>query len=805
MIKLLAIVTLFLAQSLAKDSVVSHFNDYLEYNSPEKLYLHIDRNLFVPGETLFFNGYLVNSSQNSQMPQSNFMYVELLAKDSIVSRVMIKRSGDSFPGHLSIPQDISPGNYIVRGYTNWMKNMPPEFMFYSKIQITSNKQAQKNKQQTDSTIIHFYPESGRYLVDELSVLAFKTNRNGLSGVLYNTKGEFITSIKTEHDGMGAFQFIPEPATGYFIKTDKNEIFQLPEPEISGGVIHLTNSLNKINITASVTAVECRDSIFIIMYNNSYLYGIHQLKSNSNGLYKKQLALSKEQLPYGINHIALVTGAGNLLAERLFFIYREAAKVNIDFQLDKNYYHSREKANAIIKLTDNNGKPVRGQFSVSVLDGNFTQHTQKESIESYMLLSSEITGKINNPTFYFNNRIPMNYRNRYLDLLMMVQGWRYYDTEAILRGAVHYKEKKEYVQSLRGSVKKLSDKKAAESSLVAISHDSQYIAEIDEWGNFNIEGVDFNNDTEFILNVTGKNGSRMYKEIECWENPPAPLFNYDSLYASSANWGNQIIGEDDSVAVTLAPIINSAPDTDYAMTDTLKEIVVRTKAYYRPKFNPSPYGQAFDKSQIKERIDLEKYDFRPLTDYLLETYPSFVRGDNDRILSTRSGSIKQSAISGSQSVSTKSGKSEVILYIDGIKQESTSELKAYSVRDVETLVVLRGNDGALYHSTWGVVLLTLRRGGESYKENFPVVSTYKPLGWQMPVQFEAPVYDGKPGKNTAPDYRTTIFWQPYTQTDETGTASISFYTSDSKNPCLLRIEGISQSGEYISGQVEIQVQ
>ena len=82
MIKLFTIVTFLMFQNLNRDSVISNFNHYSSYNSPEKLYLHIDRNIFVSGETLFFKGSLINSSQNSQLPLSNYIYVELLGRDT---------------------------------------------------------------------------------------------------------------------------------------------------------------------------------------------------------------------------------------------------------------------------------------------------------------------------------------------------------------------------------------------------------------------------------------------------------------------------------------------------------------------------------------------------------------------------------------------------------------------------------------------------------------------------------------------------------------------------------------------------
>lgn len=811
MIKLFFIVMFLTIQNLDKDSVISRFNHYSGYYSTEKTYLHLSRNIFIPGENLFFTGYLMNSSDHSKLPESHYIYVELLDSDCVVSRVMVKRDGRRFPGHIEIPPDIKTGEYIIRGYTNRMKDIPPEYMFYSKIHIMDGENHSDKARANDSTMIRFYPESGRYLINKLSVLAFKTNRAELSGELYNTQGELITNIKTEHDGMGVFRFTPETDTRYFIKTQKNEIFPLPNPESDGGVIHLGNSPNKINISAVFVGEQMPDSIYLMVHNNSYIYSMQPLEKVSDGEYQKQIIIQKESLPHGINHATLVTGTGKVLAERLFFIYREDARIRVDCKLDKETYSTREKITASIQLTNHKGSPVCGEFSVSVLDGNFTNYTQEDNIESYMLLSSEIKGRINNPEFYFNNHIPLNYRNRFMDLLMLVQGWRYYDTEAILCKNINCATEKEYTQSLRGKVNKIPNNKRGEYSLIAISNESRHIAEIDKDGNFVIKGLDFPNHTTFLLNVTGSSGTSVYKQIECFENPPAKLIDYDSLYNTYAAVENKGEGNDHSEDIKplfLNMITENTLRTNLAdnfRTDTLEELVINADRYYRPQANLSPYGQAFEKNQVKERVELQRNDSKPLTDYLLETYPSFTRGDHNKILSTRSGSIKQSVSLGSQSVSTQAGKSEVVLYIDGIKQETASELTPYSVRDVETLVVLRGNDGALYQSTWGVILIALRKGGREIHRNIPSTAvTYQPLGWQLPIKFFEAIYDGSQKNNLPSDYRTTIFWRPSERTNENGVAEFSFYSTDYKNPCMLRIEGVSDTGEYISGKVMIVV-
>ncbi len=68
----------------------------------------------------------------SNLPESNLLYVELLG-DALIKRVMIRRIDGIFNGYLEIPSGLSQGVYVLRAYTNWSLNFPPEYMFHKRI------------------------------------------------------------------------------------------------------------------------------------------------------------------------------------------------------------------------------------------------------------------------------------------------------------------------------------------------------------------------------------------------------------------------------------------------------------------------------------------------------------------------------------------------------------------------------------------------------------------------------------------------------------------------------------------------
>lgn len=87
-----------------------------------------------------------------------------------------------------LPDKMPAGEYILRAYTNWNKNMPAEYMFYSKIYIVdSQKPAKKEPVSNNNNLkIDFYPESGRYFSGMLATIQME-----LLILFYTTVRKFI--------------------------------------------------------------------------------------------------------------------------------------------------------------------------------------------------------------------------------------------------------------------------------------------------------------------------------------------------------------------------------------------------------------------------------------------------------------------------------------------------------------------------------------------------------------------------------------------------------------------------------------
>ncbi len=105
---------------------------------------------------------------------------------------------------------------------------------------------------------------------------------------------------------------------------------------------------------------------------------------------------------GIAEFTLFDTSMQPIAERLVYVHPEK-KLYITAEPKKKSYAIREKASIKIKVTDNEGKPIRANLGISVYDQAYNNPANPTNIVSYSYMSSQIRGKIYDPTYYFDER------------------------------------------------------------------------------------------------------------------------------------------------------------------------------------------------------------------------------------------------------------------------------------------------------------------------------------------------------------------------------------------------------------------
>ncbi|MEM6514732.1 MAG: hypothetical protein AAF688_01000 [Bacteroidota bacterium] len=120
----------------ADTSAISH-----AYNTPEKIYLNLDDNIYTTDRKIRFNGVVVNANTHNTEGISEVIYVELInSEKEILDRKILKVTSGKYQGQLEIYKSYPSGLYLVRAYSNWNRNFDANFNHEKYVYLISTKE-----------------------------------------------------------------------------------------------------------------------------------------------------------------------------------------------------------------------------------------------------------------------------------------------------------------------------------------------------------------------------------------------------------------------------------------------------------------------------------------------------------------------------------------------------------------------------------------------------------------------------------------------------------------------------------------
>jgi hypothetical protein len=119
-----------------QEDIARKFAEYCRIIPWEEVYVHTGRDEYIAGETMWFNTWVIERPNTILSDRSRVVYFEVL---NLVNRPVVRKrvriDSGSGPGMVLLPDTLSSGDYIIRAYTNWMKNFLPSNCYSKKIRI----------------------------------------------------------------------------------------------------------------------------------------------------------------------------------------------------------------------------------------------------------------------------------------------------------------------------------------------------------------------------------------------------------------------------------------------------------------------------------------------------------------------------------------------------------------------------------------------------------------------------------------------------------------------------------------------
>jgi hypothetical protein len=102
--------------------------------SCEKIYVHLDKTVYVAGENIQYKVYIINGNKPLQPPESKILYFSLAGfRENLTIQWRINLKNNTAEGSCRIPENAVEGVYMLKAYTNRMRNNSSECQFSQKI------------------------------------------------------------------------------------------------------------------------------------------------------------------------------------------------------------------------------------------------------------------------------------------------------------------------------------------------------------------------------------------------------------------------------------------------------------------------------------------------------------------------------------------------------------------------------------------------------------------------------------------------------------------------------------------------
>lgn len=770
--------------------ILARLQEYRRIFPQEKAYLHLDKPYYITGDTLWFKAYLAEGSIHFADSASQVLYVDLIDKRSgkNIALKRVKLIGGIGNGDIVLNDDLPKGAYTIRAYTNWMRNFQEDFFFHKDIYLF-NDDVEKPASPAAALDIQFFPEGGQLVAGLSTRIGFKAiDESGLgldvNGFILNQNNDTIVPLKSEHLGMGKFPFQPvanQKYTAYLRKkSEPFKAFNLPEVKPEGFIMMVNNltTSDKMRVLIYANFPDNIDKeVNIIGHTRGLVAFAAKGKVTKKGL---QLNVPTSAFPDGITQLTLFDHLNQPVCERVVFI-DHGDRLNVKINTQKNIYKLREKTQVEVAVTDSSGAPVETNLSVAVTDaGQIAQQPFDQNIVSYLMLSSDLKGNIEQPAYYFD---PKNEdRKIKVDILMMTQGWRRFDWKDVLQ-EMHTAPARFVEQgfSIQGEVKR--GKKPAENVMLSVYLTSDSI-------------------NTFLTTESG----------------PTGLFSLDNLvFKDSLNARLQGMNPKnrDALDILVTPFdppkftISRIPF--YPVTvDALQmaAYLKRTEEYLaiEKKIRDSR-EKMLKEVTIRGQKEAQR-DSRKLYNHADATIKvsSMTTGGAMTVLDMLQGRVAGVVVSGTgsnASVRIRNSNTEPTFLLDGVPTDKAL-ITSLNIFDVETIDVLKGASAAIFGSRGGggVISVLTKRANTNYdysKDIVPGVTVSKIAGFNTTREFYVPRYDLDLPNNNVPDFRSTIFWAPLLRTDKNGKAKFSYFNTDATTNVTIRAEALTAWGIPGSGE------
>lgn len=402
------------------DSTVSVLQRQFTTLSSEQIFVHTDKAFYIPGETVWFKIYDLDSRTHALARWGSIAYVRLEDMHGrVLATTNVSLEAGTGSGSMYVPANVETGNITFRAFTRAMADQSTPASFTRLLQIINPYLPADDSMPPAGSAytIGFYPEGGQMIAGLKSTVAFEMlDSNGRAidaeGMLLTRSGDTVLRFRPQFAGMGSFTFTPQKGEQYatVIHRDSTVLLrsQLPEAAPGGFTLHLTPNQKELYVNIASTETRHAPVYLVVHHDSDIQFSGRQLLNNGDALF----VIDRSVLKHGITHFTLFNEDQQPVCDRLFFERPDSLTIRVSSPVAA--YEQRSKVTLAVETPS-----AACNLSMSVYRLDALQQRDELSINNWMWLGRDVQGPIAFPQFYFERG---DSAAAAADLLMLTHGW-----------------------------------------------------------------------------------------------------------------------------------------------------------------------------------------------------------------------------------------------------------------------------------------------------------------------------------------------------------------------------------------------
>lgn len=747
----------------------------------EKVHLHLDRDYYSPGETIWFKGYVLADRQTGAF--SRTFYIDLIGEDGqVLANKALPMIESAAASGFDIPAKYAARKIYLRAYTRWMQQIDANSIPLRTVVVNPLKPSTSEKPNPTPELF-FYPEGGDWVGGLATTVAFRASfSNGepanIKGSIVDSKGKKLSDFQTVHFGMGTFSATPEAGESYKAVwkdgTGKTKETPLPAVKTDGLILQVNLKENELKYTLRRSNTATLTNLYVVAQAKHQMQYIARI--NLTNKQEVTAPINTDSIPDGVLQITVFDANRQPVAERLVFINHNNHYFITDFTLAEKSFEKRARNVLLVAVSDT----FRSNLSVSVTDLALNQPASSTpSIFSDLLLASDVRGHIYRPDYYFTST--SDSLEFHTDLVMRTTGWRRFSWSKLLTdGLPAIKQLPQQYIQLNGKIVGLNATQLAGRSVnlmlnTGAKANSLLTLPVSKEGTFEIPELYFFDTAKVYYQINNDKDRRLTSQASFQLS--ADLVRANELPKPDLSSSN----------------FNSIPDTT-----SLKKQAQLSALHLN------------NVSKLKElEVVTVKSTAKSATRKLEDQFVSglFSGGDGQvfnlvddllaqgafNILTYLQGKVAglQINTSGTGSATWRGTPTSFFLNETPV---DLAQLQSINIQDVALIKVFRPPFiGAAGGGGGGAVAVYTKRG-DITPAGFKGLDNATIQGYSSIREFKGPDYPAN-DKSAIPDYRPTLLWSPFVLTDkQTRKIYLPFYNNDQGKAFRVVIEGINEQGK-----------